>query len=105
MPKSASPGLPQDVLDQITVSGITHIWLCGSDPEKRRSQLMTRCLKRLEKDVLEWKTLGQGSGVLTVHTIPQVFPSMVQFLLKNGFKGGEKIVGSDDGKILYWKTL
>ncbi|KAF9355699.1 hypothetical protein BGX26_006243 [Mortierella sp. AD094] len=86
-------------------NGVTHIWLCGSDPEQRRHRLMTRCLAQLEKDVLEWKTSGQGSGVITVHTIPQVFPGMVQFLLKNGFKGGDRLAADSEGKVLYWKEL
>jgi len=101
----ASQEPPQDVLDRIATNGVTHIWLCGSDPEKRRGRLMTRCMERLEKDVLEWKASGQGSGVVTVHTIPQVFPSMVQFVLKNGFRGGDKVVGGESGKVLYWKAL
>lgn len=105
VPSAASQDPPQDVLDRIAANGVTHIWLCGSDPEKRRGRLMTRCLERLEKDVLEWKASGQGSGVITVHTIPQVFPSMVQFILKNGFRGGDKVVGGDSGKVLYWKAL
>ncbi|KAF9111819.1 hypothetical protein BGX27_004398 [Mortierella sp. AM989] len=86
-----------------TTNGATHIWLCASDPEQRRHRLMSRCLAQLEKDVLAWKATGQGSGVITVHTIPQVFPGMVQFLLKNGFKGGDRIAGDTEGKVLYWK--
>ncbi|KAF9158824.1 hypothetical protein BGX21_003286 [Mortierella sp. AD011] len=89
----------------VATNGITHIWLCGSDPEQRRHRLMTRCLSQLEKDVLEWKASGQGSGVITVHTIPQVFPGMVQFLLKNGFKGGDRLAANSEGKVLYWKEL
>ncbi|KAF9946378.1 hypothetical protein BGZ70_003256 [Mortierella alpina] len=89
----------------VASNGVTHIWLCGSDPEQRRHRLMSRCLDQLEKDVLEWKSNGQGSGVMTVHTIPQAFPGMVQFLLKNGFKGGDAVVGGESGKVLYWKEL
>ncbi|KAF9572678.1 hypothetical protein EC968_009579 [Mortierella alpina] len=89
----------------VAANGVTHIWLCGSDPEQRRHRLMSRCLGQLEKEVLEWKSSGQGSGVMTVHTIPQAFPGMVQFLLKNGFKGGDAVVGGESGKVLYWKEL
>ncbi|KAG0361269.1 hypothetical protein BC939DRAFT_436627 [Gamsiella multidivaricata] len=89
----------------VSTYGVTHIWLCGSSPEQRRQRLMSQCLSHLEKDVLEWKTSGQGSGVLTVHTIPEAFPGMVQFLSNNGFKGGNKVVGGDNGKVLYWKEL
>ncbi|KAG0240197.1 hypothetical protein B0O80DRAFT_500758 [Mortierella sp. GBAus27b] len=105
VPSSASQELPQDVQDRIALNGVTHIWLCGSDPDMRRRQLMSKCLKRLENDVQEWKASGQGSGVLTVHTIPQAFPDMVRFLTKNGFQGGDKLVGGETGKVLYWKAL
>ena len=100
---SAGPSPEAQAL--VSTSGVTHIWLCGSDPEHRRHHLMSRCLDQLEKDVLEWKVSGQGSGVLTVHTIPLVFPGMVQFLLRNGFKGGDSVVGGESGKVLYWKVL
>ncbi|KAG9323106.1 hypothetical protein KVV02_004226 [Mortierella alpina] len=89
----------------VATNGVTHIWLCGSDPEQRRYRLMSRCLGQLEKDVLEWKSSEQGSGVITVHTIPQAFPGMVQFLLKNDFKGGDAVVGGESGKVLFWKEL
>ncbi|KAG0198131.1 hypothetical protein BGX28_008396 [Mortierella sp. GBA30] len=89
----------------VASKGVTHIWLCGSDPEQRRHRLMSRCLSQLERDVQEWKSKGEGSGVITVHTIPQVFPGMVQFLLKNGFKGGDFVMGDEVGKVLYWKEL
>ncbi|KAF9954814.1 hypothetical protein BGZ72_004281 [Mortierella alpina] len=89
----------------VAAKGVTHIWLCGSDPEQRRHRLMSRCLSQLEREVLEWKNSGQGSGIMTVHTIPQAFPGMVGFLLKNGFKGGDRVVGGESGKVLYWKEL
>ncbi|KAK3833785.1 MAG: hypothetical protein JOS17DRAFT_789156 [Linnemannia elongata] len=89
----------------VAAKGVTHIWLCGSDPEHRRHRLMSQCLAQLEKDVLEWKANGQGSGVLTVHTIPKVFPGMVQFLTKNGFVGGDQVIGGESDKVLYWKVL
>ncbi|KAF9582728.1 hypothetical protein BGW38_010835 [Lunasporangiospora selenospora] len=89
----------------IASKGVTHIWLCGSDPDHRRHRLMTHCLKQLEKDVLAWKESGKGSGVISVHTIPQVFPGMVQFLPKSGFHGGDKVIGGENGKVLYYKVL
>jgi len=97
--------LPLEAEALVSTKGATHIWLCGSDPEQRRHRLMSQCLNQLEQDVLEWKTNGQGSGVLTVHTIPRAFPGMVQFLTKNGFVGGDKIVGGESDKVLYWKVL
>ncbi|KAF9199803.1 hypothetical protein BGZ49_010028 [Haplosporangium sp. Z 27] len=97
--------LSSEAQSLIARSGATHIWLCGSDPDQRRHRLMSRCLAQLEKDVLEWKISGQGSGVITVHTIPQVFPGMIQFLLKNGFQGGARLFGDTEGKVLYWKEL
>ncbi|KAF9176388.1 hypothetical protein BGZ50_000837 [Haplosporangium sp. Z 11] len=100
-----STELSPEVQARIAAMGVTHIWLCGSDPELRRHRLMSSCLSQLEKDVLQWKNDGQGSGVMTVHTIPEAFPSMVQFLIKNGFKGGDKVIGGDSGKVLYWKEL
>ncbi|KAF9435888.1 hypothetical protein BGZ76_005305 [Entomortierella beljakovae] len=95
----------QSAKDLAATNGVTHIWLCGSDPEQRRHHLMSRCLAQLEKDVIAWKASGDGSGLLTVHTIPNVFPGMVQFLLKNGFQGGDRILGNSEGKVLYWKEL
>ncbi|KAF9148694.1 hypothetical protein BG015_009557 [Linnemannia schmuckeri] len=97
--------LPSEAEVLVSVKGATHIWLCGSDPEQRRHRLMSQCLAQLEQDVLEWKSNGQGSGVLTVHTIPRAFPGMVQFLKKNGFIGGDKVIGGDNDKVLYWKAL
>ncbi|KAF8937332.1 hypothetical protein EDD21DRAFT_373262 [Dissophora ornata] len=111
LPKTVQPtseisaGPSPEVQALASTSGVTHIWLCGSDPEQRRHHLMSRCLDQLEKDVLEWKASGQGSGVLTAHTIPLAFPGMVQFLLKNGFQGGDRVVGGESGKVLYWKAL
>ncbi|KAI9242193.1 MAG: hypothetical protein BYD32DRAFT_404104 [Podila humilis] len=86
-------------------SGVTHIWLCGSDPVHRRNRYMSKCLEQLEQDVRAWKASGQGSGIMTVHTIPAAFPGMVQFLLKNGFQGGDLVVGGESGKVLYWKEV
>ncbi|KAG0312408.1 hypothetical protein BGZ97_011209 [Linnemannia gamsii] len=97
--------LPLEAEALVAAKGATHIWLCGSDPEHRRHRLMSRCLAQLEQDVLEWKANGQGSGVLTVHTIPKAFPGMVHFLTKNGFVGGDKVIGGDGDKVLYWKVL
>ncbi|KAF9142337.1 hypothetical protein BGX30_002851 [Mortierella sp. GBA39] len=97
--------LPLEAEALVAAKGATHIWLCGSDPEQRRHRLMSQCLAQLEQDVLEWKANGQGSGVLTVHTIPRAFPGMVQFLTKNGFVGGDKVVGGESDKVLYWKVL
>ncbi|KAK3842342.1 MAG: hypothetical protein J3R72DRAFT_443493 [Linnemannia gamsii] len=97
--------LPTEAEALVSAKGATHIWLCGSDPEQRRHRLMSQCLAQLEQDVLEWKANGQGSGVLTVHTIPKAFPGMVQFLTKNGFVGGDKVFGGDGDKVLYWKVL
>ncbi|KAF9924486.1 hypothetical protein FBU30_005557 [Linnemannia zychae] len=97
--------LPSEIETLVASRGVTHIWLCGSDPEQRRLRLMSRCLAQLEQDVGEWKTSGNGSGVITVHTIPRAFPGMVQFLTKNGFVGGGKIIGGEDGKVLYAKVL
>ncbi|KAG0248476.1 hypothetical protein BG011_010227 [Mortierella polycephala] len=101
----ASTELSPEAQARIADRGVTHIWLCGSDPELRRHRLMSSCLSQLEKDVLQWKIDGQGSGVMTVHTIPGAFPGMVQFLIKNGFKGGDKVMGGDSEKVLYWKEL
>ncbi|KAG0028374.1 hypothetical protein BGZ81_004785 [Podila clonocystis] len=89
----------------IASSGVTHIWLCGSDPARRRHRYMTKCLEQLEQDVRTWRVSGQGSGIMTVHTIPAAFPGMVQFLLKNGFQGGDMVVGGENGKVLYWKEV
>ncbi|KAF9914342.1 hypothetical protein BX616_008484 [Lobosporangium transversale] len=89
----------------ISKLGVTHIWLCGSDPEQRRHGLMVQCLNQLEKDVYTWKSSGQASGIITVHTIPQAFPGMVHFLTKNEFQGGDKVVGGDAGKVLFWKEV
>ncbi|KAH7045577.1 hypothetical protein BKA57DRAFT_467196 [Linnemannia elongata] len=97
--------LPFEAEALVAEKGATHIWLCGSDPEQRRHRLMSQCLAQLERDVLEWKANGQGSGVLTVHTIPKAFPGMVQFLTKNGFVGGDKVIGGESDKVLYWKVL
>ncbi|KAF9079989.1 hypothetical protein BGX23_002854 [Mortierella sp. AD031] len=97
--------LPLEVEALVSSKGATHIWLCGSEPDQRRHRLMSQCLGQLEQDVREWKANGQGSGVLTVHTIPRAFPGMVQFLTKNGFVGGDKVIGGDGDKVLYWKVL
>ncbi|KAF9135016.1 hypothetical protein BGW39_005108 [Mortierella sp. 14UC] len=97
--------LPAEAEALVSTKGATHIWLCGSDPEQRRHRLMSQCLAQLERDVLEWKANGQGSGVLTVHTIPKAFPGMVQFLTMNGFTGGDKVLGGDGDKVLFWKVL
>lgn len=97
--------MPSEAETLVASKGVTHIWLCGSDPEQRRHRLMSQCLAQLEQDVIEWKANGQGSGVLTVHTIPKAFPGMVQFLTKNGFVGGDKVIGGDSDKVLYWKAL
>ncbi|KAI1298896.1 hypothetical protein EDD11_006606 [Mortierella claussenii] len=101
----ASSHLSPEAQELVSTLGATHIWLCGSDPEQRRHRLMTQCLSQLEKDVVAWKSSGQGSGVLTVHTIPSAFPGMVQFLLKSGFRGGDKVVGGEAEKVLYFKEL
>ncbi|KAG0346028.1 hypothetical protein BG004_002618 [Podila humilis] len=85
--------------------GVTHIWLCGADPSQRRHGYMARCLQQLEADVLEWKLSGQGSGLITVHTIPVAFPGMVQFLSRNGFQGGDLVIGGESGKVMYWKAV
>ncbi|KAG0306018.1 hypothetical protein BGZ98_003114 [Dissophora globulifera] len=100
-----SQELSTEAQAQAAALGVTHIWLCGSDPEQRRHRLMTRCLAQLERDVAEWKSSGQGSGVMTVHTIPQAFPGMVRFLIKSGFKGGNKIVGGENDSVLFWKVV
>ncbi|KAF9903544.1 hypothetical protein EC991_003749 [Linnemannia zychae] len=97
--------LPAEAGALVSAKGVTHIWLCGSDPEQRRHRLMSQCLSKLEENVLEWKANGQGSGVVTVHTIPKAFPGMVQFLIKNGFVGGDKVLGGESDKVLYWKVL
>ncbi|GJJ71344.1 hypothetical protein EMPS_03694 [Entomortierella parvispora] len=103
---SASPAsLSPEAQDLVALKGATHIWLCGSDPEQRRHHLMSKCLDRVEQDVRDWKASGEGSGVLCVHTIPQAFPAMIQFLIKNGFQGGERIIGGENGKVLYWKQV
>jgi len=100
-----TPSLSPQAQDLITSKGATHIWLCGSDPEQRRHHHMSSLLTRVEKDVADWRTSGEGSGVLCVHTIPQAFPAMVQFLVKNGFQGGERIIGGENGKVMYWKEV
>jgi hypothetical protein len=97
--------LSPEAQDLIASKGATHIWLCGSDPEQRRQNLMSKLLTRVEKDIKDWKSSGEGSGVLCVHTIPQAFPAMVRFLIKSGFQGGERIVGGENGKVLYWKEV
>ncbi|KAG0026075.1 hypothetical protein BGZ82_009652 [Podila clonocystis] len=89
----------------IASSGVTHIWLCGSDPARRRHRYMTKCLEQLEQDVRAWRASGHGSGIMTVHTIPAAFPGMVQFLPKNGFQGGDLVIGGENGKVLYWKEV
>ncbi|KAG0338171.1 hypothetical protein BG000_004445 [Podila horticola] len=95
----------QEAQALVSSSGVTHIWLCGSDPARRRHRYMTKCLQQLEQDVRAWRASGQGSGIMTVHTIPAAFPGMVQFLLKNGFQGGDMVVGGESGKVLYWKEV
>ncbi|KAF9971867.1 hypothetical protein BGZ73_005103 [Actinomortierella ambigua] len=84
--------------------GVTHIWLCGSAPEQRRQHLMSKLLAKLEHDVVAWKAQGLASGVISVHTIPQHFPGMVQFLRRQGFQGGLGYEGGD-GKVVYWKEV
>lgn len=95
----------QEAQALIASLGVTHIWLCGSDPARRRHRYMTKCLEQLEQDVRAWRASGQGSGIMTVHTIPAAFPGMVQFLLKNAFQGGDMVVGGENGKVLYWKEV
>ncbi|KAF9427648.1 hypothetical protein BGZ94_004482 [Podila epigama] len=97
--------LSSEAFALVPSKGVTHIWLCGSDPSYRRHRYMSRCLDQLEKDVRAWKASGDGSGILTVHTIPAAFPGMVQFLLKNGFQGGDLVIGGENGKVLYWKEV
>lgn len=77
---------------------------------------MATNLRLLEQEVLQWKTMetwqgsekqeeeGRVSGVVTAHTVPLRFPGMVQFLLKSGFKGGDRIKTSKD-KVFYWKEI
>ncbi|KAG0045730.1 hypothetical protein BGZ83_009025 [Gryganskiella cystojenkinii] len=97
--------LSSEAQNLIASKGATHIWLCGSDPEQRRLHLMSKILNQLEQDVAEWKASGEGSGVLSVNTIPEAFPAMVKFLVKSGFQGGERVIGGENGKVLYWKEI
>lgn len=101
--------------------GVTRIWICGTDPGYRRHHQMATNLRLLEQEVLQWKKRetrkgsekqegrkeeekGCVSGVVTAHTVPLRFPGMVQFLLKSGFKGGDRIKTSED-KVFYWKEI
>ncbi|KAF9911413.1 hypothetical protein EC991_003669 [Linnemannia zychae] len=87
--------------------GVTRLWLCGTDPAFRRSHLMSKNLQLLEQEVLKWKTKEKDasvSGVVTAHIHPLRFPGMVQFLIKNKFKGGDRIKTSED-KVFYWKEV
>ncbi|KAG0274541.1 hypothetical protein BGZ95_009681 [Linnemannia exigua] len=116
--------VPFRIQKLIESRGVTRIWLCGTDPAFRRHHLMSTHLGLLEQEVLQWKSdkthhgakdknkvkekekekEERVSGVVTAHTVPLRFPGMVQFLIKNGFKGGDLIKTSED-KAFYWKEI
>ncbi|KAF9162924.1 hypothetical protein DFQ26_003102 [Actinomortierella ambigua] len=101
---SSTVDISAESQQRVDALGVTHIWLCGSAPELRRQHLMSDLLARVERDVAAWKAQGQASGVISVHTIPQHFPGMVQFLGRQGFQGGLRYEGGD-GKVVYWKEV
>ncbi|KAK3844522.1 MAG: hypothetical protein J3R72DRAFT_71617 [Linnemannia gamsii] len=102
--------VPSRIQKLIESRGVTRVWLCGTDPAFRRHRLMSTHLKLLEQEVLQWKKSDKThheervSGVVTAHTVPLRFPGMIQFLIKNGFKGGDRIKTSED-KVFYWKEI
>ncbi|KAK5814317.1 hypothetical protein F5H01DRAFT_346376 [Linnemannia elongata] len=115
----ALTSVPSRIQHLIEQRGVTRIWICGTDPGYRRHHQMTTNLRLLEQEVLQWKTRetrqgsekqesgkeeGCVSGIVTTHTVPLRFPGMVQFLLKSGFKGGDRIKTSED-KVFYWKEI
>ncbi|KAF9284176.1 hypothetical protein BGZ88_010103 [Linnemannia elongata] len=116
---NALTSVPSRIQHLIEQRGVTRIWICGTDPGYRRHHQMTTNLRLLEQEVLQWKTRetrqgsekqesgkeeGCVSGIVTAHTVPLRFPGMVQFLLKSGFKGGDRIKTSED-KVFYWKEI
>ncbi|KAF9140426.1 hypothetical protein BGX30_006527 [Mortierella sp. GBA39] len=112
----ALTSVPSRIQHLVEQRGVTRIWICGTDPGYRRHRQMATNLRLLEQEVLQWKTRqdaekqesgkeeGRVSGLVTAHTVPLRFPGMVQFLLKSGFKGGDRIKTSED-KVFYWKEI